>query len=156
MTTEIARFMRKLEVMWDEHVEALVVRRDVSAAMAGMTAEPSLQHLPTSTGASGRAELARFYNEALLPHLPADLSLTRRSRTVDRFRLVDEVTVSFLHDCELPWLLPGISPTGHNASATAIVIVEFQRGLIASVRAHWDAASLGSQLGVTIGPPAQM
>jgi carboxymethylenebutenolidase len=156
MTTEIARFMLKLEAMWDEHVEALVVRRDVSAAMANMTAEPSLRHMPTSTGASGRAELARFYTDALLPHLPADLSLTRRSRTVDRFRLVDEVTVSFLHDRELPWLLPGISPTGHHASVTAIVIVEFQRGIIASLRTLWDAASLGSQLGVTIGPPDQV
>jgi carboxymethylenebutenolidase len=71
---------------------------------------------------------------------------------VDRFRLVDEVTVTFLHDRELPWLLPGTSPTNHHASVTAIVIVEFQRGIIASARTFWDGISLESQLGAPIRP----
>ena len=71
MTTEIAQFMRRLETTWDEHVEALVGRRDVDAAMMNMTAEPSVRHLPTMTGAVGRSALNRFYRDALLPHLPA-------------------------------------------------------------------------------------
>ncbi len=53
MTTEIARFMKQLEHVWDAHVEALV-RRDLAAALAGLTAEPSVRHLPAETGASGR------------------------------------------------------------------------------------------------------
>ena len=148
MTTEIAQFMRKLEGTWDAHVQALVERRDVDAAMRAMTAAPSVQHLPTMTGAAGRAALEAFYREMLLPHLPGDLALTRRARIVDRFRLVDELTVSFLHDCELAWLMPGIEPTARRASVTAIVIVEFDRGAIASQRMLWDYASLTSQLGV--------
>ena len=151
MTTQIAQFMRQLEGIWDEHVEALIRRRDVDAAMMKMTAEPSVRHLPTMTGADGRAAVASFYRDALLPHLPGDLALTRRSRIVDRFRLVDELTVSFLHDRELAWLIPGIAPTGRHASVTAIVIVEFERGVIASQRTLWDGASLASQLGVTVG-----
>ncbi len=150
MTTEIARFMRRLEDMWDAHVEALLDRRDVDAAMLNMTATPSVRHIPTMTGADGRPALDRFYRDALLPHLPGDLGLSRRSRIVDRFRLVDELTVSFAHDRELAWLIPGIGPTGHHASVTAIVIVEFERGAIASQRTLWDCASLGTQLGVTI------
>ena len=151
MTTEIARFMRKLEDMWDAHVEALLDRRDVDAAMLNMTATPSVRHIPTMTGADGRPALDRFYRDALLPHLPGDLGLTRRSRIVDRFRLVDELTVSFVHDRELAWLIPGIGPTGRHASVTAIGIVEFEGGAIASLRTLWDCASLATQLGVTLG-----
>ncbi|MDA0162925.1 ester cyclase [Solirubrobacter ginsenosidimutans] len=156
MTTEIARFMRRLETLWDEHVAALLERRDVDAAMRDMTAAPSVRHLPTMTGADGRSAVDRFYREALLPHLPGELGLTRRSRTVDRFHLVDELTVSFLHDCELAWLLPGIGPTGRRASVAAIVIVDFERGAIASQRTLWDGASLATQLGVGInGDPVR-
>jgi carboxymethylenebutenolidase len=148
VTTEIARFMRRLEATWDEHVAALLDRRDADAAMSTMTTEPSVRHLPTMTGADGRPALGRFYREALLPYLPGELGLTRRSRIVDRFRLVDELTVSFRHDCELAWLIPGLGPTGRRASVTAIVIVEFERGAIKAQRTHWDHASLASQLGV--------
>src|SRR6478735_6427407 len=80
VTTQIAQFMRQLEGMWDEHVEALIRRHDVDAAMRKMTAEPSVRHLPTRTGADGRSAVASFYHEALLPHLPGDLVLTRRAR----------------------------------------------------------------------------
>ena len=151
MTTEIAQFMRKLEGRWDDHLDALLARRDVDAAMADMTAATSLRHIPTMTGADGRPALERFYRDVMLPHLPADLGFTRRSRTVDRFHLVDELTVSFVHDRELAWLIPGIGPTGRHASVTAIVIVEFERGAIASQRTLWDCASLATQLGVTLG-----
>ncbi len=153
MTTEIARFMRKLEGRWDDHLEALFVRRDVDAAMADMTAATSVRHLPTMTGADGRPDVERFYREVVLPCLPGDLGFARRSRTVDRFHLVDELTVSFVHDCELTWLIPGIEPTGRHASVAAIVVVDFDRGAIASQRTLWDGASLAAQLGVTVGPP---
>jgi len=155
MTTEIAQFMRKLERKWDDHLEALFVRRDVDAAMADMTAGTSVRHIPTMTGADGWPELERFYRDVVLPYLPGDLGFTRRSRTVDRFHLVDELTVSFLHDCELSWLIPGIEPTGRHASVTAIVVVEFDRGAIASQRTLWDGASLAAQLGVSLGPPQE-
>jgi carboxymethylenebutenolidase len=153
MTTEIAQFMRTLERRWDDHREALFLRGDVDAAMAGMAAATSVRHIPTMTGADGWPAVERFYRDLVLPHLPGDLGFTRRSRTVDRFHLVDELTVSFLHDCEVSWLIPGIEPTGRHASVTAIVVVEFDRGAIASQRTLWDGASLAAQLGVSLGPP---
>ena len=155
MTTEIAEFMRKLERKWDDHQEALFTRRDVDAAMADMTAATSLRHFPTMTGADGRPALERFYRDVVLPHLPGALGFTRRSRTVDRFHLVDELTVSFRHDCEVTWLIPGIEPTGRHVSVTAIVVVDFDRGAIASQRTLWDGTSLAAQLGVSVGPPQQ-
>ena len=153
MTTEIAQFMRKLERKWDDHLDALFTRRDVDAAMADMTTATSVRHAPTMTGADGRPELERFYRDVVLPHLPGNLMFTRRSRTVDRFHLVDELTVSFRHDCDVRWLIPGIEATGRHASVAAIVVVAFDRGAIASQRTLWDCATLAAQLGVTIGPP---
>jgi hypothetical protein len=85
-------------------------RDDLAASLAQLAAEPSVWHLPAMTGATGRQAFEQFYAQVFLPHVPADLVLTRMSRTVDRFHLVDETTVSFTHDQELPWLLPGVNP----------------------------------------------
>ena len=154
MTTAIAQFMRELERVWDEHRDAAIVRRDLAASLAHLAAEPSVWHLPGMTGAAGRQAFERFYAEALLPHLPADLVLRRMSRTVDRFHLVDETTVSFTHDRELPWLLPGVAPTRRRAEVLAVAIVGFERGRIRSQRILWDHATLTAQL--RIPAPASM
>ena len=87
-----------LERVWDEHREASLVRRDLNASLAQLAADPSVRHIPAMTGAAGHPAFERFYAEDFLPHLPDDLVLTRMSRTVDRFRLADETTVSFTHD----------------------------------------------------------
>ena len=149
MTTAIAQFMRELEGAWDAHREALLGRRDLAAALAPMAAEPSVVHMPAMTGASGRPGVERFYAEQVLPHLPADLTLRRISRTVDRWRLVEETTVSFTHDRELPWLLPGAEPTFRRAEVLAIAVVGFDRARIRSQRILWDHATLQDQLGIT-------
>ncbi|MGD0395196.1 MAG: hypothetical protein ABSC41_21450 [Acidimicrobiales bacterium] len=148
MTTAIAQFMRELEHLWDQHTDALLARRDVTASLAAMAPVPSVLHIPAATGASGREGLQRFYAEDFLPHLPGDLLLARISRTVDRFRLVDELTVSFTHDRELPWLLPGVSPVSRRAEVLAIAVVAFERKQIRSVRVLWDHATLTAQLGI--------
>ena len=148
MTLDIAKFMRKLEGMWDEHLEASLVRRDVNASLAHMTTEPSVRHIPTMSGAVGRQALERFYRTEFFPHLPGDLVLTRISRTVDRFRLVDETTMSFTHDRELAWLLPGVGATYRQAEVLTITVVSFERGRISSQRILWDHATLTAQLGV--------
>lgn len=140
--------MVQLERIWDAHRDAALVRRDLDASMANMVAEPSVRHIPTKAGAIGRQALERFYAAEFFPYLPGDLELTRISRTVDRFRLVDEMTVSFTHDRELPWLLPGIVPTHRRAEVLSIGVVGFERGRIDSVRILWDHATLTSQLGV--------
>ena len=148
MTTEIARFLRKLEEIWDDHLTASLGRRDLARSLANLVAEPSVLHIPAMTGAVGQAALERFYREDLFDHLPADLTVARISRTVDRFRLVDEATVSFTHDRELPWLLPGVAPTHRRAEVLTITVVGFERGRIGSQRVLWDHATLTGQLGL--------
>ena len=140
--------MRELEHVWDEHTDALLARRDVTASLATVAPVPSILHIPAMTGAVGRQALQHFYAEDLLPHLPGDLVLARISRTVDRFRLVDEMTVSFTHDRELPWLLPGVSPVFRRAEVLAIAGVAFERRRVRSVRVLWDHATLTAQLGI--------
>lgn len=150
MTPSIAHFMRELERTWDAHLDALLARRDVAAALAPLAAEPSLVHLPAMTGAAGRQDLERFYADQVVPHLPGDLALSRISRAVDRWRLVEETTVSFTHDRDLPWLLPGVEPTGRRAEVLAIAVVRFDRERIRSQRVLWDHATLAAQLGLDI------
>jgi hypothetical protein len=97
-------------------------------------------------GAVGRPALERFYSTEFLPPLPGDLVLTRISRTVDRFRLVDETTMSFTHDRELAWLLPGVGPTYRRAEILVCRLPRFRcRPVVkASVHASDDSApSLG-------------
>ena len=148
MTPSIAQFMRDLEQAWDAHQQALLQRRDLAAALASLAAEPAVTHIPAMTGATGRQAVERFYADQVLPHLPDDLELRRISRTVDRWRLVDETTVSFTHDRELPWLLPGAEPTFRRAEVLAIAVVGFDRTRIRSQRVLWDHATLAAQLGL--------
>ena len=149
MTPSIAQFMRDLEQVWEAHQQALIQRRDLQAALALLAAEPAITHIPAMTGGTGRRAVERFYAGQFLPHLPEDLTLRRISRTVDRWRLVDETTVSFTHDRELPWLLPGVEPTFRRAEVLAIAVVGFDRTRIRSQRVLWDYATLLDQLNVT-------
>jgi carboxymethylenebutenolidase len=149
VTPSIAQFMRDLEQVWDAHQQALIQRRDLQAALAPLAAEPTVTHIPAMTGGTGRQAVERFYADQLLPHLPADLTLRRISRTVDRWRLVDETTVSFTHDREMPWLLPGVEPTFRQAEVLAIAVVGFDRTRIRSQRVLWDHATLAVQLNIT-------
>ena len=148
VTTAIAQFMRALEDAWEAHHRA-VAERDLAAVMRSMADGTSVVHLPAMTGGSDRQTVESFYAEQVLPHLPADLALRRISRTVDRWRLVEETTVSFTHDRELPWLLPGIEPTFRRAEVLAIAVAGFRRMKIDSLRVLWDHATLTAQLGVT-------
>jgi carboxymethylenebutenolidase len=150
VTPSIAQFMRDLEQAWETHRLALLQGRDLAAALAPLAAEPEVLHIPAMTGASGRQAVERFYADQFLPHVPDDLTLSRISRTVDRWRLVDETTVSFTHDRELPWLLPGVRPTFRRAEVLAIAVVGFDRTQIRSQRVLWDHATLAGQLGITV------
>jgi len=149
VTTAIAQFMRELERAWDAHRDALLVRGDLAAALAPLAAEPSVVHIPAMTGAAGRPAIERFYAGQVLPHVPGDLVLSKISRTVDRWRLVDETMVTFTHDREIPWLLPGVEPTFRRAEVLAIAVVGFERTRIRSQRVLWDHATLATQLGLS-------
>lgn len=124
---------------------------DVDAALAVVADDVALATLPAGTGARGTEELRRHLAEDVLPHRPADLATTRVSRTVDRWRVVDEQRVTFTHDDELPWLLPGVAPTGRRVEVLAISVVAVRRERITEHRTLWDQHGLLSQLGLLTG-----
>jgi carboxymethylenebutenolidase len=64
-----------LGAVFDAHVRAEFVDKDVAATMATMTAEPYLTHVPTMTCGTGRAEVESFYREHFVGHWPDDVEV---------------------------------------------------------------------------------
>jgi carboxymethylenebutenolidase len=74
--------------------------------------------------------------------------VTLVSRTVGADRLVDEDLLVYTQTREVPWLVPGVPPTGRRIEVPGIVIVEFQGGRVARERVYWDQASVLAQVGL--------
>jgi carboxymethylenebutenolidase len=147
MTPGIQVLMRQVERVRDEFRRD-VLAGELDAALAGCAASVAVLHLPMGTGASGTAEVRRFLADDVAGHLPADLATTRLSRTVDRFRVVDEERVAFTHDRALPWLLPGVAPTGRRTEALAVSICTVRQGRVLGLRVLWDLPTLLAGLGL--------
>lgn len=139
--------MRAVERVRDAYRSA-VLMGDLSTALSLCALDVTVVRLPVGTGASGTDALRAHLTHDVVPHLPGELTHMRVSRTVDRFRVVDEERVTLCHDRELPWLLPGVAPTGGRAEVLTITVVTVRQGRIATIRALWDHAGLAAQLGI--------
>ncbi len=140
---------RDLGAVFDAHVKAEFVDMDVAAAMATMTAEPYVTHVPTLTGGTGRAQVEQFYRDYFVGHWPEDVDVKPLSRTVGGNRVVDELIVSFTHDREIPAYLPGVAPTGRKVALPHVVVMGFDdSGHIAYEHIYWDQAALLVQIGL--------
>jgi carboxymethylenebutenolidase len=64
---------------------------------------------------------------------------------------VDEASVSFTHDREMGWLLPGIAATGRAVEVDLVTVVVVRRSLVGRARLVWDLLGLADQLGVDPG-----
>jgi len=137
-----------LEALWDQHTLYEFGTRDVAATMRTMVPEPYVNHIPVMTGGVGGQELARFYAHHFIPKCPADLKLTPISRTVGADRLVDEMVVSFTHDVEIDWMLPGVPPTGKYVEVPTVAIVNFRGDKLYHEHIYWDQASVLMQIGL--------
>lgn len=62
--------------------------------------------------------------------------------------VVDEFIMRMTHDRDVPFLLPGLAPTGKTVEIPAVVIVKFRGDLMESERLYWDQAALLRQLGL--------
>ena len=138
-----------LGAVFDAHVKAEFVDRDVAATMATMASEPYLTHVPTLTGGTGRGEVERFYREHFVGHWPDDVEVKPLSRTVGENRVVDELIVSFTHDREIRVYLPGVPPTGRKVVLPHVVVMGFdEAGRVAYEHIYWDQATLLVQVGL--------
>ena len=116
--------------------------------MATMTSNPFVNHVPVMTGGVGSREVRDFYSTYFLPGHPTDTEVVPVARTVGEDRIVDELIHKFTHTIEMPWILPGIPPTGKRVEVAVIVVVQFKAEKIAGERIYWDQASVLAQVGL--------
>lgn len=137
-----------LGAMFDAHIEREFADQDVDATMKTMVAEPYVYCVPVATGAFGGQEVRRFYSEHFINQIPKDATVTPISRTIGKDQVVDEIIVSFTHNVQWDYLLPGIPPTGKHVDLPHVVIMKFENGKIAHEHVWWDQASLLVQVGL--------
>jgi carboxymethylenebutenolidase len=136
MTVGIQLLMSEMERLADCFHGAVYATPDLDAAVAVTAEDCVLVNVPMGTGARTQEDLRR--------HL------------VDQRRVVEEATVGFTHDRELPWLLPGVAATHRRAEVLVISVITFRhssrRGVtdsrIATHRSLWDHSGLLAQLGI--------
>ena len=100
--------------------------KSVDETMATMTPDPIVNHVPVMTGGVGYNEVRHFYSTYFIPCQPPDTDIVPVSRTVGKDRIVDELIHKFTHTIEMPWMLPGIKPTGRRVEAAVVVVVQFK------------------------------
>ncbi|MGH9091715.1 MAG: nuclear transport factor 2 family protein [Acidimicrobiales bacterium] len=137
-----------IEDVWDRHTMSEFVTADVDATMATMTDNPSVLHVPTSIGARGRSAVREFYQDYFIGHQASDMSLQLLTRTVTAQCLVDEIVISLTHDAVIPWLLPGVAPTGQRVRVPIVTVIGMQEGLVHTEHIYWDQASVLAQVGI--------
>lgn len=109
---------------------------------------PHVTYFPTLTGGVGPEELQRFYSEYFLTSNPPSTKLTLISRTIGADRVVDEIHLSFKHTQAMPWILPGVPPTGKRVEILVVSIVALRGGKLYSEHVYWDQASVLVQVGL--------
>ena len=138
--------------LWEEHTAHEFSTRDTEATLATMVEDAYVNHIPTLTGGYGKAALREFYSQRFIPSMPPDTTLTPISRTVGENQLVDEMIFSFTHTQEMPWMLPGVAPTGRRVEVPLVAIVHFRDGKLAHEHIYWDQASVLKQIGLLTDP----
>lgn len=138
----------KLGKIFDKHIEYEFDKEDVEATMTTMTDEPYVHHVPTLTGGIGYNEVYSFYKNRFVGKMPKDIEIKPISRTVGKIQAVDEIIISFTHDREIEYMLPGVEPTGRYVEIPHVVIMKFDGLKIAHEHIYWDQASVLVQIGL--------
>jgi carboxymethylenebutenolidase len=139
---------RAMVEMWERHMAAEFQAKSIEATMATMTPTPFVNHVPVMTGGVGYNEVRHFYGTYFIPGQPPDTEVVPVARTVGWDRIVDELIYKFTHTIEMPWILPGVPPTGRRVEVAVVVVVQFEDGKIAGERIYWDQASVLAQAGL--------
>lgn len=137
-----------LGALADHHFYLEFAARDAEETMKTMVPEPYVNHVPTMTGGTGHDELKRFYAHHFIPGNPDDMKMIPISRVIGVDRMVDEFILSFTHDREIDWLLPGVAPTGKRVEIPMLVVVGFRGPKLYNEHIYWDQASVLAQIGL--------
>ncbi len=145
---ELNTKQRGMVEMWERHMAAEFIEKSINATMATVTPDPFVNHVAVMTGGVGGSAVRHFYSTYFIPAQPSDTEIVPVSRTVGEDRIVDELIHKFTHTVEMPWMLPGVRPTGKRVEVAVVVVVEFKDGKIAGERIYWDQASVLAQAGL--------
>ena len=137
-----------LAAIWDDHTRFEFETKDPEATLETMVDGNYVNHIPTMTGGRGMEMLRKFYSKFFIPSVPDDWEAKSLSRTVGKTQLVDELFTSFTHTKEIPWMLPGVAPTGKRVEMVVVVIVSFEGDKIVHEHIYWDQASVLVQIGL--------
>ena len=148
MEQELNAEQRAMVEVWERHMDAEFKTKDIDETMATMTPDPLVNHVPVMTGGVGYDEVRRFYGTCFIPCQPPDTNFVPVTRTVGKDRIVDELIHKFTHTIEMPWILPGVPPTGRQVEIVVVVVVQFKDGKIAGEHIYWDQASVLAQIGL--------
>src|SRR5215467_9094641 len=148
MSMSAANSNSDLGALFDGHIAREFADFDVDATMETMVAEPYVHCVATLAGGFGGREVRRFYSEHFINQIPKDAKVTPISRTIGKDQVVDELIVSFTHNTQWDYLLPGIPPTGKKVDLPHVVVMKFENGKVAHEHVWWDQASLLVQVGL--------
>jgi carboxymethylenebutenolidase len=137
-----------LSALWDKHCEYEFGTRNVDDTMGTMVDQPYVNHIPTMTGGVGYKDLHAFYTNHFVNSNPPDTSLVPISRTVGATQVVDEMLFSFTHTTEIPWMLPGVAPTGKRVEVPLLAVIKFRGDKLYHEHIYWDQASVLVQVGL--------
>jgi carboxymethylenebutenolidase len=134
--------------LWEKHTLYEFGVKDAELAISTMVNDASVMHLPTMSGGFGRSQLRRYYAEVFIPGIPEGTRSELIKRFVGPDFLVEESIMCLPHEREIPFLLPGLKPTGRMVEVALVVIVNFRDSLMKSERLYWDQAGVLRQLGL--------
>lgn len=103
---------------------------------------------PNAPLGSNPQTLRDFFENTFIPSGPIDQHIRLLSRTVGTDRIVDEISFSFRHTVEIPWLLPDVSPTNRDISVVVVVVATFRADRIVDQKLYWDQADVLVQAGI--------
>ncbi|GAB2874941.1 nuclear transport factor 2 family protein [Microbulbifer echini] len=141
------KWEERLVNVLETHKAAEFELKDADAAIATMTNNPVLIHVPVNTGATGREPLRHFYRDIFIPQMPPDVELELLTRTVGEHRVIDEFILHLTHSLRMDWFAPGIEATGRKLSIPQVAIISFEVDKISSEHIYWDQATVLKQMG---------
>jgi carboxymethylenebutenolidase len=100
------------------------------------------------SGGIGKERLTAFYTHHFVFSNSPDTSLSLVSRTVGIDRVIDEFIFSLTHTTEVPWLIPGIPPTGKKLDIPFTSIVAMRGDRLCHEHISWDQGTVLKQLGL--------
>ncbi len=146
--TQFTEAEQQLIDVWEAHTAAEFELKDADAAVATMTDDVELIHVPVGTGAKGKEALRKFYREIFIPQSPADFAMELLTRSVGQGRVIEEFLVKFTHTIRMDWLAPGVEPTGRRVVTPFVGIIGFEGTLMCSEHIYWDQANVLTQMGL--------